>query len=277
MHTNPVKGLGAETIAKKFRANKGWFIAIVSLPPYHYGLPPTLEGHIKAIEILIRECTRARKIGLKVACIAGFHPAEFDHLVKKHRLELKHVIELAKNVIDVIAKFIRSGELNGIGEVGRPHYKVEPEYVVASEIITDYALERAKDLDAAVHLHLEEGGYVTVLDIKNRIARLKLNPIRVVIHHARPRNLVSAIELGLMSSVPGIRPIHDYIIKSKIPPMYTFESDYLDDPSRPGSVIYPWELIQVQKEYLEKGLYNEEYLWKINIDNIVLVYGVEPP
>lgn len=50
------------------------------------------------------------------------------------------------------------------------------------------------------------------------------------------------------------------------------ESDYIDDPKRPGVVTYPWNLSMVQKRLFEKGLFDEDYLFKINVDMIEKVY-----
>jgi len=277
LHTNPVSGLGAQKIAREFSKRGGWFMAIVSLPPYHYGLSPTFEGRLKSFELLLAECKAALNEGIRVSCLAGFHPAEVERLVKKGGMDLRRAVELGQRVIDHIAKLIDQGLINGVGEVGRPHYKTEPEYVVAAQLIMDYALEVARERGAVVHLHLEEGGFVTVLDISRRISRLKLDPRKVVLHHSRPRNLVHAIEMKLTASVPGIQPIQKYVVDRKIPPRFVFESDYLDDPSRPGSVIYPWRMAEIEDEMLRSGLYSEEYLWRINVDNIVSIYGVEPP
>lgn len=51
-HSNPVKGLGMEKIAPKFREEGGWFVAIVGLSPWHYGLEATFEGYEKRLRLL---------------------------------------------------------------------------------------------------------------------------------------------------------------------------------------------------------------------------------
>ncbi|MEM4559682.1 MAG: hypothetical protein QW208_07065, partial [Acidilobaceae archaeon] len=57
--------------------------------------------------------------------------------------------------------------------------------------------------------------------------------------------------------------------------IFMFESDYLDDPKRPGVVAYPWvmaeNIIRIARERLEL----EEKLYKINVDNIIKLYGIE--
>lgn len=62
-----------------------------------------------------------------------------------------------------------------------------------------------------------------------------------------------------------------------LPPNYMVESDHIDDPKRPGVVVYPWEMAKNQLELLREGKVDEEYLWKLNVDNVVKVFGVTPP
>jgi TatD-related deoxyribonuclease len=56
-----------------------------------------------------------------------------------------------------------------------------------------------------------------------------------------------------------------------------FESDYIDDPSRPGKVIYPWEVAENTKKAMKEGLLDEEKAYRIHIDNISKFYLVTPP
>lgn len=58
-HSNPIEGLGAREIAKRFKKHGGWFIALVSLPPYHYGYTePSIESYRKMIELLLSEAKK---------------------------------------------------------------------------------------------------------------------------------------------------------------------------------------------------------------------------
>jgi TatD-related deoxyribonuclease len=60
-------------------------------------------------------------------------------------------------------------------------------------------------------------------------------------------------------------------------PSYTVESDFIDDPKRPGVSSYPWQIIENQLRLLNEGFVSEEYLYKLNVDNIVKIYGEKPP
>ncbi|MEL9929673.1 MAG: TatD family hydrolase [Sulfolobales archaeon] len=275
LHSNPLKGYGAEVIGRRFKESGGWFMALIGLPPTSLGFKPDLEGFTRSIEILLNECSKLRGTGLKVACLGGFHPAMVDKMIDNHRMSPEKVYEISLEIIRYVEKLIREGFLDGVAEVGRPHYKTSPEYVVLSEMILDSALEMIKENNAIAHLHLEEGGWITAQDISKRIRRFSLDPWRVVLHHSRPKNLRPAVEMGLVASVPALIQIIENI--RTVEKRYVFESDFLDDPERPGKPMFPWDVISTSKISLEKGFLTAEDLYVIHIDNIEKIYGVKPP
>jgi TatD-related deoxyribonuclease len=274
-HSNPVKGLGMRSIAKRFKQLGGWFIAVVALSPHHYGFELTLDGYRKAVEIVINECRVASEEGLKVACFAGIHPADIDYLISQDPKNSDRVIALAINVVNYITKMVREGVLTGIGEVGRPHYKALPESFTVNAIVMRHALNVARDLQCLVHLHLEQGGYATVYDINEVTALVGLIKDKVVLHHSDILTAHYAQEFGFVFTIPGKLPVLSEAFK-RFTPSYIIESDFIDDPKRPGASSHPWQIIENQLRLLNTGLVSEEYLHKINIDNIARVYNIEP-
>jgi len=55
-------------------------------------------------------------------------------------------------------------------------------------------------------------------------------------------------------------------VKSK--PTYLIESDFLDDPKRPGAVIPPWSIQKNWKKIIKAGQCSLEYALKVNVDNV---------
>ncbi len=274
-HSNPIKGKGMKAIAPKFKEVGGWYMSVVGLSPWHYSLEPTLEGYERSLELVLKEKKVVEENGLKSKAFFGFHPADVDKLMGLEGMTPDKVLEFGMNVMDLVEKRVKSGELDGIGEVGRQHYKTMPTHIVIANMIMDRALEIAKDYDIPIHLHLEQGGVVTALDIKKRIERLGLDWKKVIIHHARGKSLEAAVKEGLRATVPGVLGSLERAVK--LEPKYMVESDHIDDPKRPGVVIYPWEMVKNQLVLLERGLVDEEYLTRINVDNVVETFGVEPP
>jgi TatD-related deoxyribonuclease len=275
-HSNPVKGFGMRNIAKRFKQAGGWFIAIVSLSPHHYGFEPTLDGYRKAIDVIINECRAAHEEGLKVACFAGIHPADVDHMILQDPKKSDSVIAFVVEVLNYVAKMVKEGALTGIGEVGRPHYRTLPESFVANSIVMRYALAIARDLQCLVHLHLEQGGYVTVRDVREVASMVMLSKDRVILHHSDILTARYAQEYGFAFTIPGKLQVLTEAFK-RFTPSYTVESDFIDDPKRPGVSSYPWQIIENQLRLLNEGFISEEYLYKLNVDNIVKIYGEKPP
>ena len=279
-HSNPVRGLGASRIAERFRQAGGWFMALVAHSPTTYGFNPTdLDAYKEAVEVHLRECKAAEEAGLKVACLAGFHPAEVDKLIDKYRMDPVKVLELGISVVDYVAGLCREGILDGIGEVGRQHYKTTAERVVIAQAVMERALEQARDHGCIVHLHLENKGEATVALTHRTAASIGLlgeSARRVIFHHSKPVMVEAAVRLGYSATLPGVPRLLEHVVK-ELSPVYIMESDFIDDPARPGVVVYPWEMALAQERLLRRGLVDEEYLYRVNVDNAVKVYGVEPP
>jgi TatD-related deoxyribonuclease len=275
-HVSP-SGLGAEAVARKFRGVGGWFMALVSLPPNHYGFGAGLEGIIKSFESHVVECGRAREEGIKVACLAGIHPAYVDELVRivgSHRTG--KVLEIVVKALDHLRKLILDGRVDGLGEFGRPHYKTLPESVVVNEIILLKALEICRDTNTLIHLHTEQGGLATVASVNYLVRLAEVPRNKVVFHHVSTFLAKTVEEFEYMMSVLGREDLLTNILEAGVTRALV-ESDFIDDPKRPGAVMYPWDIRGEVEKVLSKGGGYEEVLTKYLVDNVVLLYGVPPP
>lgn len=280
VHSSPL-GLGAYRVAMKFRNSNGWFMALVMLPPWHYGVklsPHNIDGvYDKAIKIFLSECSAARDAGLRISCLAGFHPAEIDKLIGMG-MRAESILELGERVLEKELSLCKDGTIDGIGEVGRQHYKTMPERVAIATSLMIKAFEYARDYDCLVHLHLENAGHVTVLTV-DRLAKIVKTPSqRIVFHHASLRVAEAAEGQGYYATLPGKKELLSQAFGRGIPvSRLLIESDYIDDPRRPCASSCPWEIVENQLSLVREGTINEEILFKINVDNIVEYYGVEPP
>ncbi|MEM1851275.1 MAG: TatD family hydrolase, partial [Acidilobaceae archaeon] len=267
----------AKAIAEAFKKSGGWFLALVSLSPSAYGIEERgLDSFIKTVDAHVKECKKAKEEGITIACIAGFHPAEVDKLVDRHRLSSAKAVEIGVRVVEYVASLIERGLLDGIGEVGRQHYKTSSDRVLASHIIMEYAIERARDLGAVVHLHLEQAKEDTVEITDKLIERLKPLKHKIVFHHADLRIAIEAWRRGYSSTIVGLRQPLEYAL-SKLEPIYMIESDFLDDPERPGAVTQPWEMARLVQQLAALDDEWKEKLYKINVDLVAKVYDVNAP
>lgn len=275
-HVNPVYGYGARKIASLFRKKNGWFIALVSLPPHHYGLEGfSIENYDKSFNILIREAEEARREGLKIRVLAGFHPAEIDEYVKKG-YGLKNIYELAVKVLDLVSKLYRKGLVDGIGEVGRQHYSTNPSRIVLSELIMVKAMEYAKDQGMLMHLHTEQAGFATVESIAKITDLISVNKELINIHHVDYETSIECEKRSLWYSFPiKFKEISKILMENRY--RLLLESDFIDDPNRPGVSSYPWSIVDVVDSLVSNGLVSEEAVMKVMVDSIAKFYNVETP
>uniref|UniRef100_A0A7J3ZK10 Hydrolase TatD n=1 Tax=Fervidicoccus fontis TaxID=683846 RepID=A0A7J3ZK10_9CREN len=276
-HSNPVSGLGARRIAEKFVEAGGWFLSLVMLPSWSYSGSQalTLEEYIRLVNLHVRECESARAVGLKVACFAGYHPAEIDRAIEKG-LSYRKIVELGRGIIDVLVKLCVEGRLQGIGEIGRQHYKTRPESVVVANELLHYAMVRSRDSNCTIQLHLENTEGFTVPQIETVIQKVGMPKNLIILHHVRPRLLKEAIERGLWSTTPGVYESLKIALESFKARNTLVESDFLDDPKRPGAVIEPWRLIEHQVRLHEQGVVDDRVLEKLNVSNVEAVFRISP-
>ncbi|MGC8975330.1 MAG: TatD family hydrolase [Thermoprotei archaeon] len=274
-HAAP-SGMGAKVVAKRFKSAGGWFIALVSLPPSYYGFSAGLEGIIKSFESHVAECVRAREEGIKVACLAGIHPAYVDELVRvagSHRTS--KVLEIVERALEYLRKLRLEGRIDGLGEFGRPHYKTLPESVVVNEIVLKEALEICRDTDSLIHLHTEQGGLATVASVDYLVRLAGVPKNKVVFHHVNTFLAETVEGFGYVMTVLGREDLLLSVLESKITNALV-ESDFIDDPRRPGVVMYPWDISREVEKLMSRREYGET-LVKYLVDNVVSLYGVSPP
>lgn len=275
-HANPIRGLGAKVVGEKFKNVGGWFVSLVMLPSWDYGgITKNKDDYLKYVWKHIKECEQMRAIGLKVACFAGFHPAEIDKLINRG-IKGIDVYRYASSVISSLFKLCEEGKLQGVGELGRQHYKSSPESIVIAHKLLEYSVQLAKDTGCPLQLHLENKRGFTAFDIKMILEKISVyKKESVLIHHARPGLLEEVLNQNIWATTPGIKQSLEVVFKRIGYGMFMIESDFIDDPNRPGTVVYPWDMVSFQKELLSKEVVEESVLEKLNIDNILKFFGID--
>ncbi|RLE73129.1 MAG: deoxyribonuclease [Thermoprotei archaeon] len=270
-HVNPVKGLGPRELAKRFKKANGWFIGLVNLLSWSYDVTAIKpEDYRKVYDITLKSAELIREEGIKVAIILGPHPAEFTTLVEKG-VKPEEAYNIMVRAYEIAALYISEGKASGLGEVGRPHWPVSHGVLNWCNRILDRVLELASDLDCIVHLHLEETREETIEDIHSRVKKYRAR--KVILHHIKSRYVRKAFEKGLYASVPARS--RDLIEALKHGSSFVIESDYLDDPKRPGAVVAPWSIYRTFKRLIDGGYLSEAEAERILVDNIKTLYDLE--
>ncbi len=268
------RGLGGSLVGRRFREVGGWFVALVSLPPTHYGLDAGLDGIVRSFEIHVSECSKTRAEGLEVVCMAGVHPAFIDEMIRTagvHRVD--KVVSMVSEALKRLKSLRVEGFLDGFGEFGRPHYKTLPESMAVNEVVLREVLEMSKDTDSVVHLHTEQGGIATVSSIDALVRLVGVPKERVIFHHASTAVVRAAEELGYYSTVLGRRDSLRNVLLAGASRVLV-ESDFIDDPRRPGVAMYPWELAREIDLVVGEGVKNAELLQRYLVSNVETVYRI---
>jgi TatD-related deoxyribonuclease len=272
LHSNPIKGMGAALIAKKFKESGGWFMALVMLPTWDYGeLARNLEEYKRMLEVHVRECEKAREAGLKISCFAGLHPAEIEKLMNAGKKPLE-VREYGFRIIDLLFRECGEGRIQGIGEIGRQHYKVKPEVLLITEDILEYILEKNRDYECPLQLHTENVPRFTAYNIAEVSKRVGSPIQKILLHHASPSVVADASKNGLWTTTPArLEPLR--IVLQKVFEKILLETDFIDSPySRaPG----PWMIPVVLSKLLEEGVVDEDYLYRLNVSDVEKFFDVE--
>lgn len=269
-HANEFTGIGAEEVVKRFKRAGGTGIIFVSLLTWSIGgSPGDKDWVVRIYEHTVRNAQIARSQGLISGAVVGIHPAECASLVE-HGWSEEDVEEFMRWTIDLAARYVSEGKAVGFGEYGRPHWDATTGIVSLCNRVLEYALERAKDVDAAVHLHLERRGEQTVMSVAEIARRAGSRAHSVVMHHIEPGVAKLAWEKGLMPSIPiGRRGELESALRME--PIYVVESDYIDDNKRPGAVIPPWSLANKLKNAVYRGIVTETYIDTL-FDNAIKIY-----
>jgi TatD-related deoxyribonuclease len=140
----------------------------------------------------------------------------------------------------------------------------------ASNALMRYAMDLCKELDCAIQLHTETEE--NTMESISRIAMdAGLQPYRVVKLFSPP--LVKKCEsLNVFPSViSGKGALEEALSQGT---RFMMETDYIDDLTRPGSVLGPKTVPRKTREAIRKGT-PEEAFYKIHKDNPEKAYGVK--
>ncbi len=267
MHLNPA-GRCLDAVREFARAG-GTHIVLVSLPPWSLGIeiskPEDYRQVFDRVLKIARRAEEAEKV--KVFVVLGVHPAEINKFYG--RFGLARAVEIMKGGLEVAIEYVREGKAVGL-KSGRPHYEVEPKIWDASNDIMRHSFTLAKDSGCAVQVHTESTTEEGLAEIAGIARNAGLPPEKVIKHFAPP--MVKVCErLGIFPSVlAGEDAIQKALSEGK---RFMMETDYIDDPKRPGAVLGPKTVPKRTKQLMPE--WGEDTFWRIHKENPEKVYGVE--
>ena len=267
VHLEPRRGRNVDAV-RDFERDGGTHI-IVSHMPYSEQPVDSAEDFRRSFDITVSIVDRVnQETGVRAYATVGPYPAELLRFEKRHGLEKAKEIMMAG--MDIAAEYVREGKALAIGEVGRPHFKVSKAAMDASNDIMAYAMALARDCDCALVLHTETGTKETMEDLAGIAEGAGIDRGRVVKHYSPPIVLPEE-NFGLMPSVlAGRDAIREALAKGT---RFLMETDFLDDPKRPGAVMAITTVPKRTLRFIEQGFMTEEQAWTVHQENPKKVYG----
>jgi len=143
-------------------------------------------------------------------------------------------LELYCSALDLAGRWVRERKAVAIGEVGRPHFPIDAQVATVVGPAFRHALEVARDADCPVVVHSEDLSADGFRELARQARETGLRPDRVVKHYTRTY-IAADSSGGVVPSYLARRELVRAV--SPTPGPWFLETDYLDDPKRPGAVL----------------------------------------
>jgi len=267
VHLEPVRGRNIDAV-KDFAAHGGTHL-IVSHLPYEEIPVRSVDDFRRSFEVTIATVDRVNaETEVKAFATVGPYPVELLELEKIHGLAKAK--EIMIDAMDISADLVRNGDALAIGEVGRPHFEVPSDVLEASNEILLYGMRLAREVGCAIVLHTESATPEGMKGLADMADRAGLDRGRVVKHYCGP--LVRQDEnFGLMPSVLASRDNVEAALSKGL--RFMMETDFLDDPKRPGAVLAITTVPKRTQQLIEKRQLRLDDAYQIHYDNARMTYG----
>jgi len=263
LHLAPDRGRGVDAVTE-FADAGGTHLLVVNLPSWHYDVEVDAPEDFRVgFEATIDVVERASEVLPGRAWpVLGVHPGLISRLVDDRGFEPDAARELMEAGIDVAAEYVAEGPALAL-KSGRPHYEVPEAVWDASNAVMRHAFERGAALGSAVQLHAEAGEDFTAVAEWAEVAGLPRE--HVVKHYA---------EGGLEGPVPSVICEKDRLrtaVERDAP--FLMETDFLDDPDRPGAVMGPKTVPRRVEWLLAED--HESAVRRAHVEAPAAVYGID--
>ena len=268
-HLSP-KGEGVRA-AERFRAAGGthFFLATQN---YDATVPLSLDAYARQFETTWRLAQRVHEeVGVRAYPVLAPYP--IDLVGATSHLGPGPALDLYRAALDLAGRWIREKKAVALGEVGRPHFAIPETVLPVVEQAFRYALAVARDSDCPVVVHSADLSPDGFRELAERAREVGLRPERVVKHYTRSR-LEPGSTGGVVPSYLARRDLVREVAAAAGP--WFLETDYLDDPKRPGAVL---DLATVPRRAVaiaQDPALGVEKLYVPFVESVERVYGWRP-
>ena len=262
LHLDPVNGRGVDA-AEDFANRGGTHLLVLNKPSWHLvGEVDDEAGFREAFEITVDVTERASDVLPGRAWpVLGVHPALVSQLVDRG-YDPGEARDLMQTGLDVAAEFVSDGPALAI-KSGRPHYDVSEAVWDVSNDVMRYAFELGAAVGCAVQLHTEGGEDFT--EIAEWAEDVGL-PRECVVKHFS--------EGGVHGPIPSVISHKDELTTAcerDVP--FLMETDFIDDPDRPGAVLGPQTVPKRVEWLVDEG--HEAAMERAHVETPARVYGID--
>ncbi len=217
---------------KEYESLGGTGLTLVTLPYKEVQISKG-EDFARSYEITYDLAAKAREeTNLEINIAVGPYPVLLIPLSEVYGLEKAEEM-LIKGMEDA-ARDVAEGKAVALGEIGRPHFPVSQEIWDASNRILLRGMELAKENDCPVIIHCEseEDTDRSLAEIADRAGLDR----GLVVKHSSPPLVTDEETHGVMPSIPASKTNVKTAI-GKGTDRFMIETDYIDDPEKPGAIM----------------------------------------
>ena len=243
---------------KEFQAAGGTGLTLVTLPYKEVQISKG-EDFARSYEITYGLAERARECtDLEINIAVGPYPVLIIPLAEAYGLERAE--EMLMKGMDDAARDVAEGRAVAIGEIGRPHFPVSQEIWDASNRVLLHGMELARENDCPVIIHCESEA-----DTDRSLAELAdmagLDR-GLVVKHSSPPWVTDEETHGVMPSIPASKSNLKEAL-SKGTDRFMIETDYIDDPEKPGAIMSVNTVPKKVAAWVANGQVPEESIYRI--------------
>ena len=263
LHLDPRHGRGVDAVEDFVRLG-GTHLLVVNKPSWHLGVEPDEPADFRAVfeETLDAVAAANDVLPGRAWPVLGVHPGLISRLVDERGFAPAAARDLMAGGLDVASEFVADGRALAL-KSGRPHYDVSDAVWDASNDVTRHAFELGAALDCAVQLHTEASEDLT--DLAAVAESVGLDASRVVKHYAAGR---------LAGPTPSVMSETDRLERAAASgEPFLMETDFVDDPEKPGMVLGPKTVPRRVRWLLETG--HEEAVHRAHVETPAAVYGID--
>jgi len=263
LHLDPEHGRGIEAV-KDFARSGGTHLLVVNKPSWLLGVTAETGEDFRAVfETTVEVVERANEVlDGKAWPVLGVHPGLVSRLVDDRGYDPEEARDLMQDGLAVAAEYVADGRAVAL-KSGRPHYDVSEDVWSASNAVLRRALELGAETDAAVQLHTEASEDLSEIATWAEDAGLPAE--RVVKHYAGGR---------LKGPTPSVMSEKDRLaVAAEAGEPFLMETDFVDDPDRPGAVLGPKTVPRRVDWLLEEGY--EDAVRNAHVETPERVYDLD--